>query len=148
MTKTQSDCILNGCFIKPMNENIAVLLPVHSPRWVLGIGIRMHWEKCGEILFFSKILCFLEKSLLSFREKSYFFEKKTRFLSHDFSQYVRSRFLIGGCTGKNVEKFCFSPKYFVFVFVTLCMFIFLTLCMFIFVTLCMFVFATLCMLFL
>jgi hypothetical protein len=26
-------------------------------------------------LFFSKILCFLEKSLLSFREKSYFFEK-------------------------------------------------------------------------
>ena len=75
MTKTQSDCILNGCFIKPMNENIAVLLPVHSPRWVLGIGIRMHWEKCGEILFFSKILCFLEKSLLSFREKSYFFEK-------------------------------------------------------------------------
>ena len=40
MTKTQSDCILNGCFIKPMNENIAVLLPVHSPRWVLGIGIR------------------------------------------------------------------------------------------------------------
>ena len=39
MTKTQSDCILNGCFIKPMNENIAVLLPIHSPRWVLGIGI-------------------------------------------------------------------------------------------------------------
>ena len=35
----------------------------------------LHWEKCGEILFFSKILCFLEKSLLSFREKSYFFEK-------------------------------------------------------------------------
>ena len=80
MTKTQSDCILNGCFIKPMNENIAVLLPVHSPRWVLGIGIRMHWEKCGEILFFSKILCFLEKSLLSFREKSYFFEKRQDFL--------------------------------------------------------------------
>ncbi len=43
MTKTQSDCILNGCFIKPMNENIAVLLPVHSPRWVLGIGIRSVW---------------------------------------------------------------------------------------------------------
>ena len=124
-------------------------VPVHSTshEWK-SFDWRLHWEKCGEILFFSKILCFLEKSLLSFREKSYFFEKKTRFLSHDYSQYVRSRFLIGGCTGKNVEKFCFSPKFFVFVFVTLCMFIFLTLCMFIFVTLCMFVFATLCMLFL
>ncbi len=40
----------------------------------------LHWEKCGEILFFSKILCFLEKSLLSFREKSYFFEKRQDFL--------------------------------------------------------------------
>ena len=37
---------------------------------------------------------------------------------------MSGKVLIGGCTGKNVEKFCFSPKFFVFVFVTLCMFMF------------------------
>ena len=85
MTKTQSDCILNGCFIKPMNENIAVLLPVHSPRWVLGIGIRMHWEKCGEILFFSKILCFLGKC----EENLVFLKKFSIFLKSLYSHFEK-----------------------------------------------------------
>ena len=45
--------------------------------------------RCGEILFFSKILCFLEKSLLSFREKSYFFEKNV--ISRKIPIFLRKR---------------------------------------------------------
>ena len=70
------------------NQNESMLIKKNQNEWK-SFDWRLHWEKCGEILFFSKILCFLEKSLLSFREKSYFFEKKTRF-SHDFSQYART----------------------------------------------------------
>ena len=62
--------LLYMCYYQNVNNDITL----DSFRPVL------HWEKCGEILFFSKILCFLEKSLLSFREKSYFFEKRQDFL--------------------------------------------------------------------
>ena len=126
-------------------------VPVHSASQWKRFDWRLHWEKCGDILFFSKILCFLEKSLLLFREKSYFFEKKTRFLSHDFSQYVRSRFLIGGCTGKNVEKFCFSPKFFVFlrnfVFLQNTLFLFLlhSVCLFFLHSVCLFLLHSVCL---
>ena len=62
--------LLYMCYYQNVNNDITL----DSFRPVL------HWEKCGEILFFSKILCFLEKSLLSFREKFYFFEKRQDFL--------------------------------------------------------------------
>ena len=110
-------------------------------------------------VFLRSLYCHFEKNpiflrKISFREKSYFFQKKTRF-SHDnhcmFTVPASGKVLIGCCTGKNVEKFCFSPKFFVFlrnfVFLQNTLFLFLlhSVCLFFLHSVCLFLLHSVCL---
>ena len=67
------------------------------------------------------------------------------------SHKMSGKVLIGGCTGKNVEKFCFSPKFFVFlrnfVFLQNTLFLFLlhSVCLFFLHSVCLFLLHSVCL---
>ena len=60
-------------------------VPVHSASQWKSFDWRLHWEKCGEILFFSKILCFLGKC----EENLVFLKKFSIFLKSLYSHFEK-----------------------------------------------------------